>query len=147
MVHGGRGGGRGMISPGKTSQRANSLRSEAERFANQMATEVSSTSQRLKGPEVPNTGPTAPDPQCACRGRLRCTAHTPKHRQGNASPRSFETKFSHEILPRPVSPSLCRGVVHRPLLKDPRRGGGGGQPRPTPPPTHITSEKCCSGQK
>ena len=101
----------GIISPGKvlwggfchpwnsqsptasrTPERASPCTvSEADTFANQMATESSISSQHLKESAVPNTCPTLRTHRMQCQWHLHCTADPPKLHQGKIPPPSLQT--------------------------------------------------------
>ena len=67
------------------------LRSEADKFANPIATEGSVSSRHLKDSAVPNTCPSA-------IGIFTALRH-PKFRQGKTLPPSLKPKWSHEVIP------------------------------------------------
>ena len=78
--------------------------SEAERFANQKATESSISSQHLKGSAVPNTCPKTTGQQYEVPLESSLPCQQPQVSSGKISPPSF----SHELIPVRSVPSPCR---------------------------------------
>ena len=102
---GGGGGCTGIVSPPlefpKLPHASRMRRSEAERYANQVATAESSNSSQHP---LVQTLAQKLWTHSKCHRNLHCPADTPKLRQGKLSSPSFKTELSHEGIPRPTSP-------------------------------------------